>query len=106
MLPDGSTLRQSLESVQKQTNRELDELKVKPVNKGLEQVWFWFLQLNSQRGSNGFGINSLSNQEIWSFFQLEGIRPEPWEVDLIRQFDRVALKELHRQQEKKNKTKK
>jgi len=55
------------------------------------QVWHWFLQLNSQRTSNGFGLNPITNQDMWFFFQLEGIEPESWELDLIRRFDSVVM---------------
>jgi hypothetical protein len=69
-------------------------------------VWYWFLQLNSQRTSNGFGINPITNQDMWFFFQLEKIEPEPWELDLIRKFDSIVLEIHAKNQEKANASKK
>lgn len=66
----------------------------------LNHVWYWFLQLNSQRTSNGFGINPISNQDMWFFFQLEKIEPESWELDLIRKFDSVAMQKYAERQKK------
>lgn len=100
---DGSTLRQTLESVQKMTGKVMPELEIPPMPDCLKHVWYWFLQLNSQRTSNGFGINPITNQDMWFFFQLEGIEPESWEINLIRQFDRVVM-EIHSQQQEENKT--
>lgn len=86
--------------------RQVPELDIPSIPDCLQQVWHWFLQLNSQRTSNGFGMNPITNQDMWFFFQLEGIEPEPWELNLIRQFDRVALEVYSKQQEKKNSTNK
>lgn len=82
-----------------------DELNTGELPDCLAHVWNWFLQLNSQRTSNGFGVNPITNQDMWFFFQLEGIEPESWELDLIRRFDRVALECSSEQQEKENKKK-
>ena len=88
--PDGSTLKETLESVQRM-GRHVPELDIPEIPQCLMHVWSWFLQLNSQRPSNGFGMNPITNQDMWFFFQLEGIEPESWELNLIRQFDRVVL---------------
>ena len=88
---DGSTLRDNLEAVYRMTGHRPKELDTGKMPDCLMHVWNWFLQLNSQRTNNGFGINPITNQEMWFFFQLEGIEPESWELDLIRKFDRVAL---------------
>lgn len=69
----------------------------------LSHVWYWFLQLNSQRTSNGFGINPISNQDMWFFFQLEKIEPEAWELDLIRRFDSVVMNKHAERQKKETK---
>jgi hypothetical protein len=73
------------------TGKKPPELEVSPMPDCLVHVWHWFLQLNSQRTSNGFGVNPITNQELWFFFQLEGIEPESWELSLLRKFDQVAL---------------
>lgn len=85
------------------TGRKPPELETGTLPECLTQVWYWFLQLNSQRTNNGFGVNPITNQDMWFFFQLEGIEPEPWELDLIRRFDRVALDVANKQKNKETK---
>jgi|APGre2960657373_1045057.scaffolds.fasta_scaffold04836_5 hypothetical protein len=84
------------------SNKYIPELDTGSIPEPLSHVWYWFLQLNSQRTSNGFGINPITNQDMWFFFQLENIEPEPWEVNLIRRFDRVALEVNSKQQTQEN----
>ena len=89
------------------TNQVIPELQIGEMPEQLLHVWHWFLQLNSQRTSNGFGVNPITNQDLWFFFQLENVEPQPWELNLIRKFDRVVLEIYSKQQEKKsNKSKK
>ena len=104
---DGSTLKQNLENVYRMTGKKPPELEIEPIPDCLVHVWHWFLQLNSQRTSKGFGVNPITNQDMWFFFQLEGIEPESWELDLIRKFDQVALQSYSKQRstsEKADKT--
>lgn len=54
-------------------------------------VWQWFLQLNASRQGGMSGPLPLSNTEILAFFQLEGLWPEPWELQALRALDGVAL---------------
>lgn len=68
------------------------------------QCWKWFLELNETRPS-GMGISAISFTEMKHFFDLYWIIPEVEEVDMIKLFDRVALKEMQDQNEKEqNKT--
>lgn len=83
------------------TGRTPEELKVGDMPDCLYHVWNWFLQLNSQRTSNGFGMNPITNQELWFFFQLERIEPESWELNLIRKFDAEVMEMSSKQQKKK-----
>lgn len=55
------------------------------------QVWKWFIDLHNTRGSNGFGINPISFTEIKAYFDLLDIKPEEWELTLIKRFDNEAL---------------
>jgi hypothetical protein len=47
--------------------------------------------LHNARGSNGFGINPISYTEIKSYFDLIDLKPDDWEVNLIKLFDNEAL---------------
>lgn len=55
------------------------------------------------------GISAISYLEMKAYFDLLQIYVEPWEIEVIRMFDRVALNITAKQQEKqeqKNKNKK
>lgn len=47
--------------------------------------------LNSSRGSNGFNINCISYQEILAYYELMQVRPDPWEIEIIRYFDNIVM---------------
>ena len=101
---DGSTLREHLEQVQKITGRPQPELQDAPeLPEASYYVWNWFVKLNSKRGSNGFGMNPLTYTEMYSFFKLQGIFPEQWELDLLEELDSVALKQSYEEQKKSEK---
>lgn len=101
-------MREQLESVWRQTGvkpRELEELIDLP--ESCYQVWKWFIDLHNTRGSNGFGVNPISYTEIKNYFDLMYIKPEEWEVSLIKQFDNAALSAYAKEAEReRNKSKK
>lgn len=88
---DGSTLRETLESIERVTGKTHPLLQSKNLPTNITHIWNWFIQLHNSRTSSGFGVNPISYQELWCFFQLEKIEPEPWEIDLIKKFDSIAL---------------
>ena len=91
-------------SVWRQTGKkpkELEELIELPDS--CQQVWSWFLELNSSRSGNGFGPNPLNYSEILSYFTLLGTYPEQWELGLIKRFDLVAMEYFAKEQEKNQK---
>jgi hypothetical protein len=49
------------------------------------------------------GVSYIPYSEILSFFQLIGIQPEPYEIELIEIFDRIAVKHYAKQQDKQQK---
>lgn len=49
------------------------------------------------------GVNPISYTEMWSFFNLEGIKPNPWEIRLITQLDDIAIDQMNKEQEKRQK---
>jgi hypothetical protein len=63
--------------------------------------------LHNTRSSNGFGVNPINYTEIKSYFDLIGVLPEEWEVNLIKRFDYEALaayaKEAERERKKSSK---
>ena len=52
------------------------------------------------------GISAISYLEMKAYFDLLQIYVEPWEIEVIKMFDRVALNITAKQQEQKNKNKK
>lgn len=82
------------------TGREFPELNAGDMPQELQYIWYWFLMLHNTRSSNGFGLNPISYQDMWFFFQIEGVEPESWEVDLIKQFDNIYMTQIHEQQKK------
>lgn len=49
------------------------------------------------------GVSYIPYSEILSFFQLIGVQPEPYEIELIEIFDRIAVKHYAMQQDKQQK---
>ena len=47
--------------------------------------------LNSARGSNGFGVNTLSYTEIKAYYDLNCITAQPWEIEVLRYFDNTVM---------------
>lgn len=82
------------------TGREFPELEVGEIPEELKYIWYWFLMLHNNRSSSGFGSNPITYQDMWFYFQLEGIEPESWEIDLIKQFDNIYMQNMSEQQKK------
>lgn len=84
------------------------ELEVEPPTLPLaaQFAWTYFLRLHNTRQQGGFGgFFAISYQEMLAFFTLEQIAPEPYELELIRVWDKIALEHSAKQQQKANKTK-
>jgi len=78
---------------------QLAQAQESPLPDSLKTYWDWFIRLSNHRQS-GMGINSISYLEMKAFFDLHGIYPEPYEVEVIEMFDRIAVKYFSEQQEK------
>lgn len=86
----------------------LQEAKEEPplLPSAAEFAWTYFLRLNQTRQSGGFGgFCAISYQEMLAFFTLEGKLPEPYELELIRVWDKMWLEHHNKEQEKQNKKK-
>lgn len=67
-----------------------------------EFAWMYFMRLHQTRGQGGFGgFFAISYQEMKAFFDLEGTYPEPYELELIRLWDNIALKHLNKKKDDK-----
>lgn len=70
-----------------------------------KQCWYWFLELNSTR-SAGFGISSITYTEMYHYFKVLQIEVQPWEIEIVKMFDAVALDTMQKQQEQENRANK
>lgn len=59
--------------------------------------------MHNARSSNGFGINPISYTEIKCYFDLMDIKPDEWEINLIRLFDNEALQAFAKEAEAERK---
>lgn len=66
-------------------------------------AWQFFLKLHSKRANNGFGVSPISYLEMKAFFELHQLYPTHYELELIEQFDNVALEIFAKQQKEKEK---
>ena len=97
---DGKTLRENLLNVQRQlkrTPKELEDLVELP--ECMQEYWIWFIKLSNKRPS-GMGISAIPYSEMLAFFELMGITPEIYEIEVLEAFDRIAMKHYQKQQEK------
>ena len=103
--PSGKeTIRDQLIAVWKQTGIKPPELEpAGELNEMFYDAWQFFLKLHSKRSNNGFGVNPISYLEMKAFFELHEIYPTHYELELIEQFDNVALEIHSKQQQEKQK---
>lgn len=88
---DGRSLREHLESLEKQTGKVPALLIGPDLDEQSTHLWGWFLDLHVARGSNGFGPSALSYSEILAWATLTRVAPTPWEVSVIKRLDAVYL---------------
>lgn len=53
-------------------------------------LWEWYQDLSGARGA-GFSINAISWIDLWAYFDLKRMRPEPWEVQTLRALDEAFM---------------
>lgn len=69
-------------------------------------VWMWFIELHNSRTSSGFGLNPIQYSEIKAYFELKGITPDEWEVQLIKRLDSIAMNHYAEEAKKEEQTQK
>ena len=97
---DGKTLRENLLNVQRQlkrTPKELEDLVEMP--ECMKEYYQWFCRLSNRRPP-GMGISAIPYSEMLAFFELMGIVPEIYEIEILEMFDNIAMKYYHKQSEK------
>ena len=53
-------------------------------------MWEWFIFLDSTRQA-GMDRQRISEVEVGAFFRNRGIKPELWQLDLIRKLDAASF---------------
>jgi hypothetical protein len=54
-------------------------------------LWNAFVELHEGRGSNGYGSNPISWQDLAAWQSISGVTLTAWEVSVIRALDAVAM---------------
>lgn len=71
-----------------------------------QYAWVYFLHLNQTRQTGGFGgFSFITYQEKLAYFTLEGIQPEPFELELLKAWDKVAYEAYAKKEKSKEKQK-
>jgi hypothetical protein len=92
-LPDGSTERDMLLSVERQTGKTPAALEDLPLPADAEHIWHWFLALHAGRSSNGFGPNPISWSDISAWISITQTIVRPSEIAAIMMVDRLWLEQ-------------
>lgn len=108
---DGTTLRDHIEQVCKQTGKTPEELGLvedeaddaPEVPEGGEYLWIWFQELSAGRGNNGFGPTAISWADIEAWARLTAIELTPCETLTLRSMDAAFLSAHAAEAEKRNK---
>jgi hypothetical protein len=56
----------------------------------VSDVWGWFIRLDSARQA-GMDRQHISEVEVGAFFRNRQLKPELWQLDLIRQLDAASF---------------
>ena len=99
---DGLSLRDHLESVERQTGITPDQLKPLPFPEALEYIWRDFLELNDARTSNGYTLNPISYSELDAWNRLTNKQATTQDIGVIKMLDTVFLRHYQQQQADKS----
>jgi hypothetical protein len=88
---DGSTLRAHAQAIARSAGEIPEEYQSLTVPEALIHCWYWFIELSRTRTSNGFGANPISYNEIVSWSDLTGVRPDNIEVQALMALDSAFM---------------
>jgi len=90
---NGTTEREHLEQVERQTGRRVEALEPPtPFPMLLSHVWSAFISLNSSRSSGFNGPAPISYEQIKAWKELTGASILPWEIEAIKRVDSQYLR--------------
>lgn len=97
---DGATVREHLESVQRQTG-VLHEALQGETPEGLLYLWEWFGRMNMRRPSMDGMPGPITNTEMKAWAELHGVRLSPFEVEVLDGLDSLFLAHCRKRMMKK-----
>ena len=81
--------------------RQVDELQnLIELPDACRHVWYWFHDLNNTRSEGFNGALPITYTEIKSYFDLQKLEPQDWELSLLKRFDIAFLNHLRSKQDK------
>ncbi len=102
----GNTKYDLLTKFSERTGKMHPDLQQPEMDDSTVYLWNWFIELNAQRTSNGFGGNPIQFVDIMAWARLTDRKPTTWEVKTLRKLDMVWLAELSKIKDSQNSSKK
>ena len=100
-LPDGHTRREHYQALAR-SGRHVPELHPAPLPAACAGVWAFFCELDAERQQGAGGPSPIGSGQLLDWQRLHGIALSGWEIEAIRQLDRLRLS--HDQQPEQNNT--
>ena len=95
MQPDGATLRQHLQAVERQTGRKPAQLEMPDLPVELSHAWNWFLELHQRRTYSERGPNPVAWPDLLAWREIRGKRPTQFEWDCLLSLDGAFFSSLN-----------
>lgn len=92
----GNTKYDTLTKFSQRTGKQHPDLIQPYINEDVLYIWHWFMELNQQRTSNGFGQNPIQFIDIKAWSDLTNRHIKSWEVMAIRMLDSIWLMEMNK----------
>lgn len=97
----GNTKYDLLTKFSQKTGKTHPDLIFPEVDEMAMYLWDWFMELNAQRTSNGFGQNPIQFIDIQAWANLTRRYPLAWEIQAIRQIDSMWLMTINKNADSK-----
>lgn len=97
---DGSTLRDNLLSVFKQTGVRPRQLDTEDCPSVMKYIWDWFLELQEERGVDDMGRPlEFSSEKLLSWSRLQRVQLTAFELEAIKRLDRLFTSQKFEKEE-------
>lgn len=82
-----------MQAVERQTGKTPEQLAPVEFHYALRYIWEWFIDLSAGRGYSEVGPLPLTYTEIKAWSDLTSQKTNAWEIDILKQIDRVYITE-------------